>query len=106
MLDLSKNPQAYTEVLEVLKHTRKEDYDKIPKEILKVFEENRDKTYDFHIDVEKELEEQNLLKETYAIIGFLYRDYWATPEERIIYDEKLKRNEKKAKLKEYSKGHL
>ena len=103
MVDKDKVPKAYTEVLEVLKYVEKEDYDKIPNDVIKVFEDNCDKSYDFHFDARKTMEENNLLKETYSLLAFLYRDYWATPEERIVYDKQLERNEKKAKLEEYKK---
>ena len=34
---------AYTEVLDILKYISKEDYEKIPKSKIKVFEENSNK---------------------------------------------------------------
>ena len=51
---------AYTEVLDILKYISKEDYEKIPKSKIKVFEENSNKNYSFKYDVDKTLEEQNI----------------------------------------------
>ena len=103
MVDETKRAKAYTELLEILKNTSKDAVDKIPKEVMDVFEKYRDKTYDFHFDTQKPLEKQDLLKETYVLMAVLYREYWATPEERMIYDKMLKTNSKKAKLEEYRK---
>ena len=36
---------SYVEVLEILKHIPKEDYEKIPKEKIEFYENNKDKNY-------------------------------------------------------------
>ncbi len=74
--------KAYKEVLEILKYVPEHEVIKIPKEVLEVFQQNQDKSYDFKIDINKEFEEQTLLKETEAILANLYRDYWATSEQK------------------------
>lgn len=75
-------PKAYREVYEVLKYIPKEDLEKIPKDFIETIESNMDKTYDYKIDETKSFEEQELLKETKAIISIIYQDYWATPERK------------------------
>ena len=79
---------AYTEVLDILKHISKEDYEKIPKSKIKVFEENSNKNYNFTYDENKTLDEQNVSEITKAIIAILFRDYWATKEQRYIIIKK------------------
>ena len=79
---------AYTEVLDILKYISKEDYEKIPKSKIKVFEENSNKNYSFTYDKNKTLDEQNVSEITKAIIAILFRDYWATKEQRYVIIKK------------------
>ena len=80
---------AYTEVVEILKYVPKEEKNKIPKEIIEYYMDNRDISYNFKIDIEKSFEEQALLEKTKIVLAILFRDYWATEEQR----EKIKRKE-------------
>ena len=73
---------AYTEVLEILKNISQEDYNKVPKGKINLFEQNANKEYIFEYDSNKTLEEQNVSKTARAIIAILFRDYWATDEQR------------------------
>ena len=79
---------AYTELLDILKYISKEDYEKIPKSKIKVFEENCNKNYNFTYDENKILDEQNVSEITKVIIAILFRDYWATKEQRYIIIKK------------------
>lgn len=79
---------AYTELLDILKYISKEDYEKIPKIKIKVFEENCNKNYNFTYDENKTLDEQNVSEITKVIIAILFRDYWATKEQRYIIIKK------------------
>ena len=89
---------AYTEVLDILKYISKEDYEKIPKSKIKVFEENSNKNYSFKYDENKTLDEQNVSEIAKAIIAILFRDYWATKEQRYVIIKKQQEiKEKKQK---------
>ena len=81
---------AYKEVIEVLKYTKREDVNKIPKSRILLWRINMNKDYDFKIDKTKTLEEQNLSKEAKAIIANIFKKYWATDyqKERIEAKEK------------------
>ena len=79
---------AYTEVLDILKYISKEDYEKIPKSKIKFFEENSNKNYSFTYDKNKTLDEQNVSEITKVIIAILFRDYWATKEQRYVIIKK------------------
>ena len=80
---------AYSEVLEILKHISQEDYNKIPKEKIIFFQTNYNKEYNFTYDMNKTLDEQNVSKKAKTIIAILFRDYWATDIQR----EKIKAKE-------------
>lgn len=94
---------AYSEVLGILKFIPKEDYERIPKNKIEVFEVNSNKEYKFEYNPKKTLDEQNISKRAKAIIGILFRDYWATElqREKIIakqnYDRMKEEEEKRAK---------
>ena len=80
--------KAYKEVVEILKFVSKENVDKIPKEMLDMFEEEQDKEYNFKVDTTKSFEEQLLLEETKAIFSNIFRDYWANDYQRKVIIEK------------------
>lgn len=75
---------ACSEVSVILNHLNKEDYNKIPKDIIEVIEENKDENYNFEIDNEKELREQKLSIKTRAILFNLFRDYLCSDNQREI----------------------
>lgn len=93
---------AYSEVLGILKFISKEDYEKIPNSKIELFENNQNKEYIFEYNPNKTLEEQNVSKRAKAIIGLLFRDYWATDEQKdkIIrkqnYDRQILEEQKKS----------
>ena len=93
---------AYTEVLDILRYISKEDYEKIPKSKIKIFEENSNKNYSFKYDVDKTLEEQNVSEIAKMIIAILYRDYFATKEQRyvIIKKQREAREEQEKHIRE------
>lgn len=72
--------KAFTEVYEILKVTPIELTSKIPTKFRKIIEENRDKEYRFQI--EEPFDEKDLREETIVILGLIYRDFFADPEER------------------------
>ena len=75
--ELSK---AFTEVYEILKVTPIELTSKIPTKFRKIIEENRDKEYRFQL--EEPFNEKDLKEETIIILGLIYRDFLADPEEK------------------------
>ena len=106
-----KYPKAYKQVIEILKYVPQESVDKIPKEMIKTFKINMDDKYDFKIDISKSFEEQDIFEETKAILANIFRDYWATPEqkERILEKEKNDREIEeniKRETRRYAKRQL
>ena len=99
---MTKYKNAYTEVYEILEQLDEEEYNKIPSEVITAIGENRNTEYEFELDEELELKEQELLPETKAILFNIFRDYLSTPEqkEKIIKmqaEERQKNEQKKAK---------
>ena len=104
-----KYAKSYKEILEIIKYFPEEEYNKIPKEIIKYYKENMDSNYDFSINPNIDLSEQNISKETNAIIIMLFQDYFATEEQKLKIDKVLELNEKKAeveKKKKYNSDEL
>lgn len=77
----TKYANAYTEVYEILNCLDKDEYNKIPVELIEVFEENRNLEYEYDINEEQDLTKQPMLIETKAILINIFRDYLATPEQ-------------------------
>lgn len=72
--------EAMTEVYEILKVTPIELISKIPTKFRKIIEDNRAKDYRFQLA--EPFNEKDLKQETIVILGLIYRDFFADPEER------------------------
>lgn len=105
MLNTKKFSKAYVEVLEILSNISKEDVNKIPRDILNVMEKNKDKNYTFEFDNDKTLEEQSLMRETKAILAYIFVNYWSSPEQKETIEKKFNndiRKSEKSKEEKYS----
>ena len=103
---VTKYNNAYTEVYVIINSLAKEDYNKIPLDMIQAIRENRNKNYRFAIDKDLNLKEQKLLPETKAILFNLFRDYLATKEQRdkILNFQQIERIHLEKKKKEEYKG--
>ena len=70
------------EVDEILMHLSKSEYEKIPKEILQNIKENKDKNYLWKFDKSKKLGEQDINRDTIALLAYINMNY--------LLDEKQK----------------
>lgn len=95
--------KAYTEVLEIIKYFPKEEYAKIPIEKIEFYKNNMDRNYNFTINPEIDLSEQNISIEANAIIVNLFRDYYATEEQKVKIKEILEINDKKEEQEKRTK---
>ena len=97
---MTKYKNAYTEVYEIIKQLDEEEYNKIPLEVIKAIEENRNTEYKFDLDEDIELKDQELLPETKAILFNLFRDYLSTAEqkEKIIKMQAEERQKSESKI--------
>ncbi len=83
--------KAYTELIEILRNIPREDLNKVPKDVLKNYIENRDKNYTYKYDANLDFEEQEVSHLTQILIANLYIKYWADEAER----QQIQDNEKK-----------
>ena len=81
---------AFYEVLSILAYIPAEKYDKIPEDLIKIFEENSNDEYQFAYNPKLTLNEQDISYKAKLIIAILFRDYWATDiqKEKILLKEK------------------
>lgn len=102
MIDIDYK-RSCKEVIEILSYIPKEDYTKIPANIINVLENDKDEDYSFEYDPRKTLDEQNVSKQAKTIIAIFFRDYWASEYQRkvILKNESIyinkKEDEKKGK---------
>ena len=78
----SKYDNAFTEVYTILSYLDIDEYEKIPKEIIEVIENNMNNDYEYEMNEDVDLNKQPMLPETKAILFNLFRDYLSTPEQR------------------------
>ena len=87
--------EAFAEVDEILKIMPIDLLSKIPAQFRQIISENKADNY--KVEIKEPLEEENLKKETVIILGLIYRDFLASPEEReelqVKDAEELKRIE-------------
>ena len=96
---MSNRKNAYAEVYTILQELNEEEYNKIPPEVIKTIEANRNEEYEYELDDELELKDQPMLPETKAILFNLFRDYLATSEQRA----KIRRMQNEARQKKKKK---
>ena len=97
---------AYQEVIEVLKYTKKEDLIKIPKFKIDMYKKYMNKNNGFKIDKTKSLEEQDISNEAKAILANLYKDYWATDYEKQRIEAKENYDLEQIAKEKYSTDNL
>ena len=72
--------EAFAEVDEILKIMPIELLSKIPIRFREVISENKAK--DYKVEINEDFEEEKLKEETIVILGLIYRDFLASPDER------------------------
>ena len=91
--------EAFAEVDEILKIMPVDLLSKIPVQFRQVVSENKAPNY--KVNIQDPLEEEKLKEETVVILGLIYRDFLASPEEREELQakdaEELKRIEEELK---------
>ena len=100
---------ACAEVVRILDYIPYRDYKKIPKDVILHYEKNANKNCDFEYNVKISLKEQNVSKTAKTIIAILFRDYWATSEQKdkILNYEKYKTiTEEEIKKEKYNSENI
>lgn len=82
--------KAYKELWEILKLIPQDEYNKISSKFIEIIKSNMDNNYTYKIEHIEDFENQEMMEETRILLAILYRDYWASPEEKdeIIRNEK------------------
>ena len=84
---------AFSETLDILNHTKKEDVEKIPSKFLDFLKINALKNYESKLDFNKSITDMNLNQKTIGILSLIHKKYWCNSEQRKAFEEKLKQNE-------------
>lgn len=92
---------ACTEVLEILNYISKEDYNKVPRDVIQVLEKNKKDDIVFLYNPWKDINEQKMSETGRVMLASFFRDYWATDEQR----NKIKafQNNKRYQIEEENK---
>lgn len=97
---------AYSEILEILKHISKKERDKIPSNMIEMFKANASENSNFVYNPRKTLKEQNVSEIGISIIAILYRDYWATKEQKQKILNFQNREREKYKAEKYDVNNI
>ena len=104
---------AYSEVCTILNMLEDEYKERVPKNVMDFFGEERDKEYNPIIDVNIPLEKQNLKRKTIVLLAILNLNYWCDSEEEkqeildsFAKNEELKRIKEKELTENYNINNL
>ncbi len=104
---------AYSEVCTILNMLEDEYKERVPKNVMDFFEEERNKEYNPIIDVNIPLEKQNLKRKTLVLLAILNLNYWCDSEEEkqeildsFAKNEELKRLKEKELTENYNINNL
>lgn len=86
---------AFTEVYIILDYIEEEEYEKIPLNVISAIEKNMNVDYEYEMNENVDIFNQQMLPETKAILFNFFRDYWSTSEQK----EKIIRMQKEERLK-------
>lgn len=90
MIKIENYPNACKEVYVILNYLNKEDLKKIPQSFIDMLQRKMNNDYKFKLDTNIDLEEQNLLKETKVILGYIFLNYWGTKEQKETIEKKFR----------------
>ena len=86
--------EASTEINMILKCLPKSYIEKIPKHLIKFFEDTASKDYIPQFDPTLDLDHQKLKEKTKDILAVLYMNYWCSKEQKQEFKNKIILNEK------------
>ena len=81
MIDYKKR---FVEVDEIIKYLPKKDLIKIPNDLIDLIRENKDSKYIWKYDSNKKLEEQNIHKDTIAILSYINTRYILDDNQKML----------------------
>lgn len=86
---------AFKEVYEILQNTEDALVEKIPQKFITFLQSNMNRDYKTGIDNTIAIDKQSILPETENILSLIYRNYWATDEEKLEFANMDKQEQKK-----------
>lgn len=89
----SEQAYAYAEVLEILSFTHISLVEKVPSKLISIFKNNALSTYEYHLNRNIPLEDQELSQETATLLTLISLNYWCSPEEKKELQKILIENE-------------
>ena len=81
MIDYKKR---FVEIDEIIKNMPKEEFDKIPNDLISIIRKNKDSNYVWKYDKSKKLADQNLSKDTIAILAYINTEFILENEQRML----------------------
>ena len=90
----SDQAYAFAEILEILSFTHISLVEKVPNKLISIFRNNALSTYEYHLDRNIPLEDQELSQETATLLTLISLNYWCSPEEKKELQQILIENEK------------
>ena len=109
MIQVSNFPNAYKETYTILKLVDEKDLELIPEDFMDMIKRNMNTEYEFDYDPNLKLDEQGVLKETKAILSYIYLHYWATEEQEKSIKEKFRQDlyeEEERKKEQYNVDNI
>jgi len=85
-----------SEVDVIIKLLPEEDYNKIPKDLIKMIDDNKDNDYLWEYDERKKLHEQGLNRNTIAILSYINMNYLLNEEQKKCLEEIHENNQRRA----------
>jgi len=92
---MSDYNKRLVEVDEILNYLSEDDLLKIPQDVRKAIKENKDKEYIWNYDETKPLKEQEVSRDTIAILSYLNMEYLLNEEKKDFMKQLHNANEKK-----------
>ena len=84
---------AYSEIFEILKYMDKTLVNKIPKELIECFENNRIHNYKTRIDKTDIFNKNNISRQTLSILAYLNLNYWVDDNKKEQLKKIYRKNE-------------
>lgn len=81
MIDYKKR---FVEVDEILKYLSKKDFCKVPDDLLDLIRKNKDPRYIWKYDNNKKLEEQNIHRDSVAILAYINTEFILEGNQKIL----------------------
>jgi len=82
VIEIDKYRLALSEIDAIIKASDIEEQEKIPIQFREFVKQYKSKSYIFNVNPNKELAQQNIMRETKILLSLIYRDYLCTEDEK------------------------